>query len=63
MQATIDEKTAALVERDRQRYGTGYLRVNAEGRFEHVPAADVVIAPVDDREPHVGRGLARRTWE
>lgn len=37
MLATIDDITAAKVDRDRKDHGAGYLRVLADGSTEHVP--------------------------
>lgn len=37
MLATIDDITAAKVDRDRKVHGVGYLRVRPDGQIEHVP--------------------------
>ncbi len=37
MLATVDEKTAERVARDVRDFGHGYIRVDREGRAEHVP--------------------------
>lgn len=58
MLATVDEMTAERVARDVRDFGHGYIRVDREGRAEHVPADAVVVTGPD------GRGRSeRRTFE
>jgi hypothetical protein len=44
MQASISEETATKVAADVRDYGRGYLRVDREGRLEHVPSHRVLEA-------------------
>ena len=49
MLATVDEKTAERVARDVRDFGHGYIRVDREGRTEHVPADAVSIDRTNGR--------------
>lgn len=48
--ATVDEMTAQRVARDVRDFGHGYIRVDREGRTEHVPADAVIVVGLDGRE-------------
>lgn len=52
MLATIDEETAAKVDRDRKVHGAAFTCVLPDGSIAHVPA--------DDMLPYVGAGLLAR---
>jgi hypothetical protein len=54
MLATISEETAQRVAEDVRDFGHGYLRVDREGRIEHVPAP-VLVSP---RPPERRRSAA-----
>lgn len=41
MLATIDDITAAQVDRDRKVHGVAFLRVARDGRLEHIPIDDI----------------------
>jgi hypothetical protein len=58
MLATVDERTAERVARDVRDFGHGYIRVDREGRTEHVPADAVVVTGIDGRDR-----AERRTFE
>jgi hypothetical protein len=48
MLATVDDMTAERVARDVRDFGHGYIRVDRDGRAEHVPA-DAVLVVGDPR--------------
>jgi hypothetical protein len=52
MLTSIDDVTAAKVDRDRKVHGAGYLRVLADGSVEHVPLECI--------GPRVSEALKRR---
>ena len=60
MLATIDDITAAKVDRDRKDHGAGYLRVLLDGRVEHVPIerVDHRVDVPSTEPPIVWRGIA-----
>ena len=56
MQATIDEETAAQLNRDRAQYGVARMVVRADGRIERVPPVEMRVEVETARERH-GDGL------
>lgn len=56
MLQTIDDKTAQLVDRDRRVYGAAFMRVDRDGRIEHVPVLAMIVERQSARERH-GDGL------
>lgn len=47
--ATVPDDTALKVAADIRDYGHGYIRIDAEGRAEHLPAHAVVDPPRGER--------------
>ena len=56
MQATIDDETAAQLDRDRARYGVARMVVRSDGRIERVPPVEMRLEAESQRERH-GDGL------
>lgn len=56
MQATIDDETAAQLNRDRAQYGVARMVVRADGRIERVPPVETRVEAESKRERH-GDGL------
>lgn len=61
MLATVDEMTAERVARDVRDFGHGYIRVDREGRAEHIPA--VVMRDEDVMRQMCDEIGERRTFE
>lgn len=56
MQATIDDETAAQLDRVRARYGVPRMVVRSDGRIERVPPVEMRLEAESQRERH-GDGL------